>query len=299
MIRFNPDPIPDMLRLLAQTQQAENTALQQLSTGRRVNAPSEDPAAAAANIEDLARLSNDGQYKANVETISELMNTADSTLNSVVTGLQRALTIGIEGANGTQTPENRRSIAADILGIKAQMVSLANLSFRGRYVFAGTATDQAPFVVDIASASGISYVGNQNSTQVQIDEGRTLATNLPGDSVFMSAGKDIFSALQNLADALTNNAATDVIGTAVTNLRTAVDHITASRVFYGNAMNQFEAEKTFLDNDGLLVAHHQNTIIAVDPAKAASDVQQAEFARQATLQGVAKATNMSLLDYLG
>ena len=298
MIRFNPDPIPDMLRLLGQTQKAENSALQQLSTGRRVNSASDDPAAAAANIEDLARLGDDDQYTANVETLHELINTADSTLNSVVTSLQRALTIGIEGANGTQSAENRMAIAGDVTGIRDQILSLANLSFRGRFVFAGTTGDQPPFTADPTAPSGVVYGGNQQISQVQIDEGRTVSTNVPGDQVFMSSGGDVFAALNSLANALKANASTTEIGDCVSSVRAALDHISSSRVFYGNSMNQLDSEKTFLDNDKLLVAQHQNTTVAADPAKAASDLEQAMFARQATMQGIAKSTGMSLLDYL-
>jgi flagellar hook-associated protein 3 FlgL len=298
MIRFNPDLIPDMLRLLSQSQQRENTALQQLSTSRRVNVPSDNPAASAANIEDIARNSSDDQYIANVETLRELMNTGDSALSSIVTSLQRAISIGVEGANDTQTAETRAAIAEDVLGIKDQVLSLANLSFRGRYVFAGSATMQPPFVKDATSTSGVTYAGNAQINQVQVGDQRMIPTNLPGNTIFTSAGSDVFQALQSLADALKSNAGGTTIGDCVTHLREAFDHIGAQRVFYGNSMNQLDAEGSFLQNDKLLIAQHQNQTVAADPAKAASDFQQAQFAREATLQAVAKATGMSLFDYL-
>ncbi len=298
MIRFNPDPIPSMLSLLGQTQRDQNTALEQLSTTRRVNRPSDDPAAAAANVEDIAHIALDDRYIANAETLRELMNTADSTLNSVVMALERAISLGIEGATGTQTAENRSAIADDVLGIRDQVFGLANLSFRGRYVFAGTAGEQPPFILDASSPSGVTYVGNASTSSAPIGEQRTMQTNLPGSQIFMSSGQDVFAGLKSLADALASNSSSDYIGACVANVRSSFEHIGRSRIFYGTAMNQLDSQSSFLQNEKLLIAEHQNQNVGSDPATAASNVQQAQFAREATLQAVAISSRLSLLDYL-
>ena len=112
-----------------------------------------------------------------------MLNTADSTLSSVVTLLQRAVSLGVEGANCTMNQTDLNSIATEVSAIQSQMLSLANTSYAGQYLFAGTATGTAPYVAD-ARLRSIDYVGNGKQNKVQIGTGLSVATNLPGTSIF-------------------------------------------------------------------------------------------------------------------
>ncbi len=84
------------------------------------------------------------QYTANSDSLTDVLNTGDSTLSSVVTLLQQAVSLGVEGANGTNNQTDLNSIAAQVSGIQSQMLSLANTSYAGQYLFAGTATRNRP-----------------------------------------------------------------------------------------------------------------------------------------------------------
>jgi flagellin-like protein len=108
------------------------------------------------------------------------LQTADATLSSVVTTLQRAISLGIQGANDTLSDANRLSIAQDVTGIQQQLLGLANLSFQGRFVFAGTNSKTPPFVVDATQASGVRYDENAVVNAVEVGEGFRLQVTFPG-----------------------------------------------------------------------------------------------------------------------
>src|SRR5690349_6395743 len=138
-MRVNPNPLPDVLAALAQTQQQINTDLQQIASGQRVNVPSDNPAAAAELIQNAGQTSEADQFLRSAGSIQGEMQNADSTLNSVIISLQRAISLGVEGANGTLNDADRAALATEVQGIQSQLLSLANVSYQGNFVFAGTA----------------------------------------------------------------------------------------------------------------------------------------------------------------
>ncbi len=296
-MRINPDNTINLLSMLSLAQQQEQKSLLQLSSGRRIQNPSDDPAASAALSLNLQSQSQQDQFLQSIASIRELLSTSDATLNSIVQSLERAVSLGIEGANGTQSAENRSALAEEVQGIREQVLTLANTSFRGVFLFAGTEITAQPFVDDPSSSSGIAYNGNQKNNSVLIEEGRTIATGLPGDKLFCDPSAGVFVSLKNLVTALTANDPA-AIAAASTEVRNALTHVTNSRVMYGNGLNQLDTAEEFLSQLKLQLQTHEDTLSAADPAEAISRLRQAQFARDATLAAAAKTQFTSLLDYL-
>lgn len=256
-MRVNPNPLPDLISAIQQTQQQINTDLQQISSGQSVSVPSDDPAAAAMLVRNAGQTAAADQFLRSIDSVQGEMQNADSTLNSVVTTLQRAITLGVEGANGTLNSSDRASIAAEVQGIQSQLVSLTNLSYQGSYVFAGTATQTAPYVLDSTSPSGVSYQGNASSNSITVGDDFTVESNMPGSQLFSSPGSDVFQAVQDLITGLQSGVN---INSAVSEISTAYDHINAQRVFYGNAVNQLSSQQSFLNSETTQLAQQQDTI---------------------------------------
>ena len=294
-MRINPNNTPSLLAALAQTQKEEQAAMQEISSGRRVNMPSDDPTAAAVLVGNHARADQADQYLRSLASIQGEFQTADSTLNSMVLALQRAITLGVEGGNGTLSDSNRASLVGELQGLQQQMMSLANTSFQGNFIFAGTASRTQPFVVDVTQPSGVRYTGNNGVNQVAIGDGFSVQTNVPGSQLFMSASAGVFQSVGDLMLALQNNAGID---TAVAGVRAAFDHVTAQRVFYGNVLNQLETQQTFLNDSKLTLSEQENQIGGADLAAAASRLVNAENARNAALAATAKISGNTLFDYL-
>jgi flagellar hook-associated protein 3 FlgL len=138
--------LPDMQYAMQQSQQNLSTALQQVSTGLRVNQLSDDPSASANMVSSLAASANVDQYTSNVSYLLPQMQTADSALSSIVTALNSAITDGTAGANGTETSAQRQSIASQVASVLTTVVAQANTSYAGVYVFGGSETSTPPFV---------------------------------------------------------------------------------------------------------------------------------------------------------
>lgn len=294
-MRVNPNTTNDMLLALARTEKEAETALLQVSSGRSVNAPSDNPTAAAVLVGNHARADQTDQFLRSITSVQGELQTADATLNSVVTTLQRAISLGVEGANGTLSAANRASIAEDVTGIQQQLVGLASLSFQGRFVFAGTNSKTVPFVLDATQPSGVRYDGNTGVNSVAFGENFQLQVNLPGSQLFTDPTAPVFQAVQDLIGALQSNTGIDA---AVSGVRAAFDHVTAQRVFYGNALNQLESQQTFLGSVKLQLASEDDKVGGTDLAAALSRLASAESARTAILQAAGQIGQESLFDFL-
>ena len=138
--------VPDMEYNLNQSQQSLAQALQQVTTGLRVNQPSDDPGAAATMTISLASSASVDQYTANISSVTSQMQTADASFSAIVTALNTAVTLGTSGAGGTVSTANKQAIATELEGVLSSVVAQGNASYQGVYLFAGSASSTLPLV---------------------------------------------------------------------------------------------------------------------------------------------------------
>ena len=295
-MRISPYITQTELNAMSAADQAEQTALLQLTTGKRVNVASDDPSAAGREVAISSQSGDCDQFLRSTASISSELQTADSALNSGVTALQRAISLGVEGANGTMSQQDRAALASEVQSISQQMLSVANLSYNGKYVFAGTADSQPPYV---AAAGGIVYQGNDSVNQVEIEAGQTIAVNQPGSQLFSAAGANVFHALSDLATALqSSSSTTDDITNATNEVSAAYNQLNSARTFYGSTLDQLNASQDFLNSEKLQLTQQTSDLVGVDMNQAATNLANAETARNAALQAAASVGNVSLFNYL-
>jgi flagellar hook-associated protein 3 FlgL len=294
-MRINPNPLPDLLAALAQNQQEINTDLEEIASGQSVNSPSDNPAAAALLVQNANQTAQADQYQRSISSVQGELQNADSTLSSVVTALQRAISLGTEGANGTVNASDRQAIAVEVQGIQSQLVNLANLSYQGSFVFAGTATQTAPYVLDASSPSGVDYVGNSEVNNITVGNDFTVQTNLPGSQLFSNPGNNMFQAIQDLINNLQSG---NNIAAAVGEVSSAYNYINGQRVFYGNAVNQLNSQNTYLNTQTTQLAQQQNTLGGADLSKVISDLESEQVSRQATLAAIGQTQQTNLFNYI-
>ncbi len=294
-MRVNPNPYPDILAAVERTQQQINTDEQQIASGQSVNLPSDNPAAAAVLVQNADQTSQTDQFERSIGSIQGEMQSADSALNSVTQSLQQAITLGVEGANGTVNASDRAAIATQVQGIQSQLLSLANLSYQGNFVFAGTATLTTPYVLDPSSASGVTYQGNSGTNSVTLGSHFSLQTNLPGSQLFSAPGNDMFQSIQDLINGLNSGTGID---TAVTEVSNALNYVDGQRVFYGNALNQLTAQQTYLNSETTNLAQQQSTVGGADLTAVISNLTSSQTSLQATLEAVGQTAQTDLFSYL-
>jgi flagellar hook-associated protein 3 FlgL len=294
-MRVNPNPLPDLLSALSQTTRQISSDLQQVASGQRVNVPGDEPAAAAGLVRNADQTSEADQFLRSVGNVSGEMQNADSALSSVVTALQRAISVGVQGANGTVNASDRAALANEVQGILSQLVSLANLSYQGNFVFGGTATQTTPYVLDGTTPSGVRYDGNDGTNSVTVGDHLTVKTNMPGSELFSAPGANVFQALQDL---VTNLKTGTNIEASVNEVSAAYQHISSHRVFYGNAMNQLNSQQKYLNSESTQLAEQQNTLGGADLSRVLSDLVNAQTSREATLGAIARTQQGNLFDYI-
>jgi flagellar hook-associated protein 3 FlgL len=287
--------LPDLLTAVQQSEQNMNAATEQLASGRSVNRLSDDPAAVAALVGNHNSTGQDDQFLRNISSLQARFQVADSTLSNVVTVLTRAVAIGTEGANGTLSAADRQAVAGEVQGLTSQLLSLANTTYQGTYIFSGTAVKTQPFALN-TTTNAVTYNGDANTTSVQLSNGNPISTSVPGSQLFQNASGDAFGALQNLNAALLSG---NNIGAAVIQVQTALSTVSTQRVFYGNGLNQITLSENFLSQDKVNLSSQENSLVGVDPAKAASDLVQAQVANQSILSATGRVLTLpTLLSFL-
>jgi len=296
-MRVNPNLVPNILADLAQSQSTLDTALQEVSTGKSVSAPSDNPAASAAMVQNSIETANVDQYTKNVSSELSMVQSADSALSSVVSSLTQAVSLGTAGANGTNSTTNLQAIAQQVQGILTSVVSQANASYQGSYLFSGTATSTTPYTANAASPSGYQYNGNTGQNSVAIGDNLSVQVNLPGSQIFSNATTDVLGSLSSLVTAL-QGGNTTAIQTATQSVTTALNYVGQQRVFYANAESQLNSQESYLQSETVNLSSQETSLVGVDMAQAATTLSQAETANSAALAAAAKVLPLTLLNYL-
>jgi flagellar hook-associated protein 3 FlgL len=296
-MRVDPNMVPNMLAAIQQSEVSLQTALQQVSTGKSVSVPSDNPSASAQMVQNTIETADVDQYTQNVSGVLSQVQTADSALSSVVSSLTQAISLGTEGANGTNNASDQKAIATQVQGILTSVVSQANLSYQGAYLFGGTASTQTPYTADSTSPSGYTYNGNSDTNSVQVGDTLNIQVNLPGSQIFSNSSANVLGSLTTLVSAL-QSGDTSAISTATAAVSTALSYVSQQRVFYGNAESQMNSQDTYLQQVTVNLASQENSLIGVDEAKAATNLSQAETDNSAALAAAAKVMPNSLLNYL-
>jgi len=296
-MRIDPNLVPTILAGLQQSQVSLNTALQEVSTGKSVNEPSDNPAASADMVQNTIETADVDQYTQNVNSVLSTLQTASSVLSSVVSSLTQAVSLGTEGANGTNSTSNLQAIAAQVQGILSNVVSDANTSVAGSYLFGGTGTS-TPYVADSSSSTGFSYNGTNDSNSVTIGDNLSVQVNVPGSQIFSNSSNNVLGSLSTLVTALKSGSSSD-IATATSAVSSALSFVGQQQAVYGNAESKLNSQQTFLQEDTVTLSTQENDLIGVNEATAATELTQAETDNSAALAAAAKVLPNSLLNYLG
>ena len=296
-MRVNTDMIPDILAYLQQSQSSLNTALQEVSTGKSVNQPSDNPAAAAQMVGNTVETANVDQYSQNVSGVLSMVQTADSALSSVVSSLTQAVSLGTEGANGTNNSSDQQAIAQQVQGILSSVISQANSTYNGSYLFGGTASSAAPFSADSSSSTGYTYNGNSDTNSVAIGDNATVQANVPGSQIFLNSSGSVIGALSSLVSALKSGNTSD-IETATNAVSTAMSVVSQQRETYSNSESQLNSQETYLQQETVTLSSQQTSLVGVDEAQAATLLAQAETDNTAALAAASKVLPLSLINYL-
>lgn len=270
-------------------------AQQQISSGRRVAQPSDDPAAYGQIVADEAQFAATDQRIRNIQFGRARVNAADGALDQVTTLLSRIKELAVGARSGVRSAADRATIAQEVRQLHRQLLRLANSEMGGQALFAGTKSGQAPFVLGTGDA--VSYQGNSETQSIEVGPDQTVQITLPGDQVFTGPTTNMFSTIADLLGALEGNNEAG-IERGIGDMDLALTQVT-------NARGQIGALGNRLENTGSALEQLKEIVSAVlsqnrdaDLAKAASDLTLQQLALQAAAQVANRVFDSSLLRFL-
>ena len=281
--------------------QSEQTKLQQqISTGKRIASPSDDPVAAARALSLSHAQGVNAKFADTRQTAQTKLSTIESNLTSVTNLLVAAQSSLVAAGNGAYSNQERVSMATEFNDSLQALIGMANAKDAyGNYLYAGYQTATQPFV---ASAAGANYQGDNGQQLLQVDSERQMAVNVSGDNLFKAGGNDIFATLSSLvsllntpiSDAASQATLTSGLASAMSSLSSSVDNVLNIRASVGNKLNELDALDIAGSDRDLQYSKSLSDIQDTDYASALSDLAKQQTIMEAAQKSFVSMTSLSL-----
>jgi flagellar hook-associated protein 3 FlgL len=277
------------------------TTQQQLSTGKSINQPSDNPYGASLAIQlknDLAGLSN---YNSNITDGTAWASAADTSLQNVMSMLQRAQELTVQASNGVESSTDLSATADEIDQLADAIKQEANTQYNGQYIFSGTASGTQPY----SSSTGDVYQGNTSAVTRQIGPGSTLQVNVDisgvlGSGTSANDGKLLDTLRTISADMRSGNSAgiQDLSSNQLTNLQNSLNSLTQVQANVGATQNRLtlagDRIQGLQNSDTQSLSNDED----VNMATAMTTFSNEQAAFTAALKAGANIVQSSLMDFL-
>jgi flagellar hook-associated protein 3 FlgL len=268
----------------------------QVSSGKRVSRPSDDPSAASQAALERGRLGAVDQYSEAANSAKSRLLVADTVLSDVIDKIQDAKVAVLATLSGTITPEGREAKALELEGLRDSILRDLNTSFRGAYLFSG-ASDVAPYVKDALGVVS-PYQGSTLETSIDIDRQSEVPIAFNGESLAKgSAVDDIFVVLDEAIDAARAGDTATLRG-SLSKLDAAFTRATNFQGRIGAALQNIEDGQLRLGEAARSSNSRISALEDANMADAITGMTQAETAYRAALGATAQTNRLSLMDYL-
>jgi flagellar hook-associated protein 3 FlgL len=298
-VRADPNYVASLSLALNDSTKASNDLASQLSSGLRISSLSDDPSAAAQSVQLGTKISQIDTYIQTASNQSSMLEMTDATLGEVVTQLTSAISLAVQGANGTLNSSNLQAIAQQVVGIRDQVLSLANTSYQGRYLFAGSQGSTKPFALDTTtSPATVTYVGDANVQFIETPGGQRIQVNLPGTSIFGSGSSGPLAALNQLIEDLSTGVPSSNLAADSAALSNALGQASMQRSLLNTSLSTIKSTSTYAQTEEAQLKAQQGALVAADPAAVATQLKSTQVQYQALLGVVTALQKVNLFDYL-
>jgi flagellar hook-associated protein 3 FlgL len=259
---------------LRRVQERLAAAQDQVSSGKRVEKPSDDPLAAERATRLRADLGSTAAYRTSVDESTSWLDATDSALDSLTQIVQHVRELTVQANNGATSDAGRQAIQAQIDQLTEQAKTTLNGAYDGRYLFSGTATNQPPYT----AATGNAYQGDTGAVVRQIGPGVSVQVNVTADDVLGSV--------------------TWLQSGDLSQIDAGLDNIVAKRSQIGAITNRVTAAGQRLDDLSDITTNLLSNTEDADLPQALIDLSSQQTALQSALRGGATLIQQSLMDFL-
>ena len=269
----------------------------QVSTGKRIEKPSDDPSATLGAIGEHTETAAIDQYARATDSVASRLAVIDTVLSDLVVQLERGQVAAASARGSSKTQAQRDAAATDLEGIRDTMFSDMNTAFNGTFVFAGSASTVQPYTR--AGSGPISaYAGSTSEMVVDIDQHREIKIAFNGQFVTQGAdAQDVFVEFDNLIAAV--RAGDDAgIEAGMNALERMFTRVSTAQGRVGADLRTIDEQKTRLSEMKRASTKRLSALEDANMAQAITGMAQADAAYKAALGAVSSVTRMSLMDYL-
>lgn len=274
------------------------TLEEQLSSGKALNKPSDDPAAVTQVLQLSGQASQLSSWQANTETATSWLGMADNAVNTTLDDLQSAHTLLLQALNqGTQSSTTYQAIAQQLQGINANLLSTANTQYEGRPIFAGTSASTEAF--DTAG----NYLGNGDTPTVVIGPGQgtglTASLSVPGTTIYGTGAANVFATLQTTITGLQSGSPTSAqLSTAITALEANITTAEQASAVLGNQAEEVGAVSSGLTTQLTTVQNSRAGLEDVNVATVTTQLDSEMTNYQAAMWAASQAIPETLVHFL-
>jgi len=270
----------------------------QVSTGKRITKPSDDPVGASYSVRYSTDIEKENQYMANIESSNEILTATETALDSANEVLARMRELTVQAAGTASSESSRESIRVELEQLKEELIGIANTTYNGRYVFSGYKTDKklinddGSYAITVADAEKINYQISQNNV-MQVN---TLGTDIfgPGEETEVP---QVFADI-NILISHVSSGNIEGINSCLAKLDDAQDKVLAGMTEIGGKMNRLELAKSRVTNNITYLKEARSMNDDVDSAEAITSLTMEKTVYNAALQVGASIIQQTLLDFI-
>lgn len=278
----------------------------QMAAGKQVLQASDAPDQAASIERYRSLIQRQESYQNTIASMDTRLKTEESSLSSVSNMLIRMKELGVQAGNDTLGPNDRRALATEMMGLRDQIVSLANSQdSSGNYIFGGSRVSSPPFVSD--NGESPTYRGDQSRMQVPVGDQRSVMLNRPGAEVFARVLRDdgaggqygvgFFQALDEMVAGV-QDSNQDAMKRGLNEIDQMQTSISLAQAQVGTDQNMLSAQQSIVDDTALTLKNVLSGIEDLDYATAVSKLNQQTLALQAAQSSFGKVSQLNLFNYI-
>ncbi|MEP6691888.1 MAG: flagellar hook-associated protein FlgL [Gemmatimonadaceae bacterium] len=264
----------------------------QISSGRRIQRTSDDPAASANVMRAGGSLRALDTYKRNITSAESRVQAEETAVNSLIDILTRVKTLAVSQASDTANSQTRAATKTEVDSLMKQAVQLGNTKFGDGYLFGGVRSQSAPFD---PTQPGFAAAPPSGERLVEALASQLLKSTHNGRQVFLDSGA--LAAIKELSVALGADD-TGKISQSSATIDASFASVQDVLGDFGARSNQLQVTSSNLDALKINLQTFESNLQDVDLEKAVTDMVSRQTAYQAAMLATSKVMGMTLTDYL-
>lgn len=281
-----------------------NKYMDQLSTGKKINRPSDDPVIAMKGMSYRTEVANVDQFKRNISEMHTWMDTSDDTLDETTQILNRLRDLSVQGSNGTYEENQRAAIANEVDQLKAQLMEAANTKVNNKFIFNGTQTTGVPDGAEFKKPVTVDGAGNTvvnldavdyNPVMLEVTPGTRLQANVNPTNVFT---QDLFDDITAFSEALQSDVPDQDLDQYISVIDGHIDNTVSERADLGARQNRVELIESRLEGQSIAARSMMSANEDAEIEEVIMNLTTQEAVHRAALSAGSRVIQPTLLDFL-